>query len=204
MKRFVFQCMMLIISATAFAQGYKIGDQATDFALKNIDGKIVKLSDDSSAKGFVIIFTCNHCPYAVAYEDRIIAIDRKYRSLGYPVIAINPNDPVAYPSDSFEAMQQRAAEKGFTFPYLVDQTQQIARTYGAAKNTTCISSAERNEQNNCQIHRHHRRQLPRCQRSEGALSCQCHRSTIVRKNNRIYRNQSSWMQHQMEEIASPK
>jgi Peroxiredoxin len=125
--------MMLIISATAFAQGYKIGDQATDFALKNIDGKIVKLSDDSSAKGFVIIFTCNHCPYAVAYEDRIIAIDRKYRSLGYPVIAINPNDPVAYPSDSFEAMQQRAAEKGFTFPYLVDQTQQIARTYGAAK-----------------------------------------------------------------------
>ncbi len=133
MKRFVFQCMMLIISATAFAQGYKIGDQATDFALKNIDGKIVKLSDDSSAKGFVIIFTCNHCPYAVAYEDRIIAIDRKYRSLGYPVIAINPNDPVAYPSDSFEAMQQRAAEKGFTFPYLVDQTQQIARTYGAAK-----------------------------------------------------------------------
>ena len=133
MKRFVFQCMMLIISATAFAQGNKIGDQATDFALKNIDGKIVKLSDDSSAKGFVIIFTCNHCPYAVAYEDRIIAIDRKYRSLGYPVIAINPNDPVAYPSDSFEAMQQRAAEKGFTFPYLVDQTQQIARTYGAAK-----------------------------------------------------------------------
>lgn len=124
----------LIVSLTSvLAQGYKVGDNAIDFKLKNVDGKMVSLADYKKAKGFVVIFTCNHCPYAVAYEDRIIAIDKKYKELGYPVIAINPNDAVSYPADSFENMVQRAQEKGFTFPYLLDETQQIAKTYGALK-----------------------------------------------------------------------
>ncbi len=133
MKKFALLGITLMLTALTFAQGYKIGDVATDFNLKNIDGKMVKMADDKAAKGFVVIFTCNHCPYAVAYEDRIVALDKKYRPLGYPVIAINPNDAVAYPADSFEAMQKRAKEKGFTFPYVVDETQQVAKAYGATK-----------------------------------------------------------------------
>lgn len=113
--------------------GYKIGDVATDFSLKNIDGKTVSLTDYTEAKGFIVTFTCNHCPYAVAYEDRIIALDKKYKDLGYPVIAINPNNPEKQPEDSFENMNIRAKEKGFTFPYLLDEGQHIFPQYGATK-----------------------------------------------------------------------
>lgn len=113
--------------------GYKIGDVATDFSLKSVDNKLVSLSDYTDAKGFIVIFTCNHCPYAKAYEDRILALDKKYAALGYPVIAINPNDPTVQPEDSFEAMQTRAKEKGFTFPYLFDEGQKIYPQYGATK-----------------------------------------------------------------------
>jgi glutathione peroxidase-family protein len=95
--------------------GYQIGDMATDFKLKNVDNKMVSMADYKEAKGFIVIFTCNHCPYAVAYEDRIIALDKKYKKLGYPVIAINPNNPEVQPQDSFELMQVRAKEKKFTF-----------------------------------------------------------------------------------------
>ncbi|MFH6768133.1 thioredoxin family protein [Gaetbulibacter aquiaggeris] len=113
--------------------GYQIGDVVSDFELKNVDGKMISLSDYNEAKGFIITFTCNTCPFAVAYEDRIIALDKKYASKGYPVIAINPNNPLVQPGDSFKAMQQRAIEKGFTFPYLVDEGQKVYPKYGATK-----------------------------------------------------------------------
>ena len=113
--------------------GYAIGDMATDFSLKNVDDKMVSLADYTDAKGFIVIFTCNHCPYSVAYEDRIIALDKKYKSKGYPVIAINPNDPAITPDDSFEAMKTRSKEKKFTFPYLMDEGQTIYPQYGATK-----------------------------------------------------------------------
>lgn len=113
--------------------GYQVGDMATDFQLKNIDGNMVSLADYEAAKGYIVIFTCNHCPYAKAYEDRIIALDAKYKDQGYPVIAINPNDPEVVPEDSFEKMQERAEEKGFTFPYLLDEGQTIYPQYGATK-----------------------------------------------------------------------
>ena len=113
--------------------GYKIGDEATDFALKGTDDKTYSLAQFKDAKGFIVIFTCNHCPYAKAYEERIVALDKKYKDLGYPVIAINPNDPAAQPEDSFELMKQRAKEKGFTFPYLIDEGQKIYPQYGATK-----------------------------------------------------------------------
>ena len=114
-------------------KGYKIGDVATDFKLKNIDNKMVSLSDYKDAKGYIIIFTCNHCPYAKAYENRIIGLNYKYASKGYPVIAINPNDPKMEPQDSFEGMKQRSKEKGFTFPYLFDEGQKIYPQYGATR-----------------------------------------------------------------------
>lgn len=116
-----------------YDDGYKIGDLATDFSLKNVDGKMVSLSDYKDAKGYLVIFTCNTCPYAQAYEDRIIALDKKYKKLGVPIIAINPNNPEKSPKDGFEAMKTRAAEKGFTFPYLLDDGQEIFPQYGASR-----------------------------------------------------------------------
>lgn len=113
--------------------GYKIGDEATDFSLTGTDDKQHSLSDYTDVKGFIVIFTCNHCPYAKAYEDRIVALDKKYKELGYPVIAINPNDASVQPEDSFDLMKVRAQEKGFTFPYLVDKDQKIFPQYGATK-----------------------------------------------------------------------
>lgn len=115
------------------AAGYKPGDIATDFSLKNVDGKKVSLKDIKNAKGYIVVFTCNHCPYAMAYEDRIIALDKKYKKQGYPVIAINPNNPAKQKDDSFDKMQERAKEKGFTFPYLLDEGQKIYPQYGATK-----------------------------------------------------------------------
>lgn len=115
------------------SSGYEIGSIATDFSLKNVDNKMVSLNDYKDAKGFIVIFTCNHCPYAVAYEDRIINLDKKYKKVGYPVIAINPNNPEKQKDDSFDKMQVRAKEKGFTFPYLFDDGQKIYPQYGATK-----------------------------------------------------------------------
>lgn len=112
---------------------YQIGDKADDFKLKNVDGKMVSLSDFDEAKGFIVIFTCNTCPVSVANEDRIIALNKKYESAGYPVIAINPNNPEISGGDSYELMKVRAKEKGFNFPYLFDDGQEVYPKYGASK-----------------------------------------------------------------------
>jgi len=130
---------LLILSFLTFSNldenktGYSIGDVAIDFKLINIDDNLVSLADYEKAKGFVVIFTCNHCPFSVKYEDRIVELDKKYKTLGYPVIAISPNDIEAFPEDDLDHMKIRAEEKGFTFPYLYDETQEIAKAYGAKK-----------------------------------------------------------------------
>jgi peroxiredoxin len=113
--------------------GYEIGDTIEDFSLMNTDNSMVSLRDYKDAKGFIIIFTCNTCPYSVANEDRILGLDRKYKKRGFPVIAINPNDPIAVPNESFEKMKVRAQEKGFTFPYLLDTGQNVYPKFGATK-----------------------------------------------------------------------
>jgi peroxiredoxin len=116
-----------------YSQGYSVGDKASDFKLKNVDGKFVSLSNFNKAKGFIVVFTCNHCPYAIAYQDRIIELDKKFKAEGYPVIAINSNDPQIEPSDSYQEMVVRAKQKGYTFPYLFDETQDVYRKYGAKR-----------------------------------------------------------------------
>ncbi len=113
--------------------GYKVGDIATDFSLKNIDGEMVSLADFKEAKGFIVVFTCNTCPVSVRNEERILALDKKYKALGYPVIAINPNNPAVQPGDSYALMKVRAKEKKFTFPYLFDKGQKVYPKYGATK-----------------------------------------------------------------------
>lgn len=135
MKKLIYSlAILLCMGANAVAQnGYKIGDAATDFSLKGTDDKMHSLSEIKNAKGYIIIFTCNHCPYSKAYEDRIIALQAKYSSQGYHVIAINPNDPAVNADDSFEKMKERAKEKGFNFPYLFDDGQKVYPQYGATK-----------------------------------------------------------------------
>jgi peroxiredoxin len=134
MKRIAFTLsLLLLLAGMLHAEGYKIGDKATDFSLKNVDGKYISLKDYEDAKGYVVVFTCNECPYAKAYQDRLIEIDKKYKKKGYPVIAINPNDPEVSKSDTFEKMVERAKEKNFPFPYLVDEKQEIFRAYGATR-----------------------------------------------------------------------
>ncbi|MDY7394712.1 thioredoxin family protein [Aureibaculum sp. 2210JD6-5] len=134
--------LAIIVIATLFAfttsnseknnsEGYNVGDIATDFSLKNVDGNMVSLADYTEAKGFIVIFTCNTCPVSVRNEDRILALDKKYKDQGFPVIAINPNNPAVQPGDSYELMKVRAKEKGFTFPYLFDDGQKIYPQYGA-------------------------------------------------------------------------
>lgn len=139
MKTLKISAVLIVFAViTAFSlknttEGYKIGDTATDFKLKNTDEKMVSLADYDAAKGFIVIFTCNHCPYSIAYEDRIIELDKKYKEKGYPVIAINPNNPAISKGDDFVSMQQRAKDKGFTFPYLFDDGQKIFPQYGATR-----------------------------------------------------------------------
>ncbi|MBX7156493.1 MAG: thioredoxin family protein [Candidatus Kapaibacterium sp.] len=122
-----------LVTLNVYAGGYKVGDVATDFSLKNVDGKMVSLKDIQNTKGFIVVFTCNHCPYSVAYEDRIIALHNEFAGKGYPVVAINPNDPNKVPEDSFEKMIERSKAKKFPFMYLLDGTQDIAKTYGASR-----------------------------------------------------------------------
>lgn len=124
--------IIAFIALNLFAgEGLKVGDKAADFKLKNVDGKYVSLSDFKDAKGFVVVFTCNECPYAKAYQDRLISIDKKYKLKGFPVIAVNPNDPSLSPADSYENMIKRAKEKNYSFPYLYDESKQVYKKYGA-------------------------------------------------------------------------
>lgn len=134
MKRSILIIALSIFSISfMYADGYQVGDKATDFSLRNIDGTMVTMGDFEDVNGIIVIFTCNHCPYSVLYEDRIIELDKKYKEKGFPVVAINPNDPVKQPEDSYENMIIRADEKGFTFPYLWDNGQRITKVYGASR-----------------------------------------------------------------------
>ncbi len=134
MKKTILILALSILSFSfIYADGYQVGDKATDFSLRNVDGSMVSMGDFEDAKGIVVIFTCNHCPYSVLYEDRIIELDKTYKKKGYPVIAINPNDSVKQPEDSYSNMIVRAQEKGFTFPYLLDAGQRLTKVYGASR-----------------------------------------------------------------------
>lgn len=110
--------------------GYDIGGQVEDFTLKNVDGKEVTLSSYGD-KGAIVIFDCNTCPYSKAYSERIKALNDKYESKGYPVIAVNSNDPNKSPGDSFDAMVDYAKEHDYTHAYVYDADQSVAKAFGA-------------------------------------------------------------------------
>lgn len=132
MKKFLLLSIVLVVAIGTMAQ-VSPGDIAPDFSLKNVDGKMVSLSDYADQKGAIVIFTCNGCPVAQAYESRIIELDKKYSKKGFPVIAINPNDPEMAPADSYYNMQKRSKEKNYSFPYLFDEEQDVFPAYGATR-----------------------------------------------------------------------
>jgi peroxiredoxin len=121
-------CVGLLVAAVPIKKGYEVGDQATDFKLKNVDGKMISLADYKNAKGYIIIFDCNTCPYSKAYTERIVALDKKYSTNGFQVIAINANEGSG---DSYDDMIRVAKKKGYKFPYLIDDTQAVAQAFGA-------------------------------------------------------------------------
>ncbi len=124
---------ILFANASMPLSGIGVGDYVSDFKLPSTEGKMVSMGDYTDAKGFIIIFTCNTCPYAKAYESRIVELDKSYAPKGFPVIAINPNDLEKQPGDSMEEMKKRATNKGFTFAYLRDDSQSVAKAFGATK-----------------------------------------------------------------------
>ena len=115
----------------AYSKGMPVGTSAPDFRLPGIDGQTYALDTFRDAKLLVVIFTCNHCPYAQALEQRFVEIQRDYAPKGVQLCAINPNDDRAYPEDDFAHMQSRAREQGWNYPYLRDESQAIARAYDA-------------------------------------------------------------------------
>ncbi len=112
-------------------EALKIGEVAPDFSLRGVDGREHGLADFADKPVVLVVFSCNHCPYVQAYEDRLIAIQRDYAARGVQVVAINSNDDGTYPEDGLDHMVKRAREKAFNFPYLRDATQAVARAYGA-------------------------------------------------------------------------
>lgn len=107
-----------------------LGSTAPDFDLPGADGKHHTLASFADKPVLVVIFSCNHCPYAKAYEDRMVSIQADYAAKGVQVVAINSNDEKSYPEDSFAEMVKRAKEKKFNFPYLRDESQETVSAYG--------------------------------------------------------------------------
>lgn len=122
---------LLIISTNSFAQ--KNNKDIVDFKLKNVDGKMVSLSDYPNAKGFIIVFTCNHCPFAKLYPPRLNDLNNKFKPLGVPLIAISSTDTMMYEEDTYPNMLIKANEEHFNFPYLFDEMQVVAKNFKAQK-----------------------------------------------------------------------
>jgi peroxiredoxin len=126
---------LLIIATFSLFTSFKIHNQSVvvDFSLKNVDGNMVSLSDYKSAKGFIIIFTCNHCPFAKLYPKRLNALNKKYNKLGVPLLAISSTDTLIFEEDTFDKMVKKSRSEKFNFPYLIDVNQMVAKNFKAEK-----------------------------------------------------------------------
>lgn len=118
-------------AATPIALGTSI--PMADTKMKNVDGKEMSIADVKGSKGTLVVFTCNACPWAKAWEDRIVSLGNEYQAKGIGVIAVNANDPKKVAEDAYEPMQARAKEKKFGFPYVVDATSGVAKAFGATR-----------------------------------------------------------------------
>lgn len=128
------QATLLIALASTGSLG--LGEKAPQASLKmkNVDGKELSLADvGAGKKATLVVFTCNHCPYAKAWEQRIVELGNTYAKQGVGVVLVNPNDPKVQAEDRMEVMQERAKSRGMTFPYVADSTSEVARAFGATK-----------------------------------------------------------------------
>lgn len=125
----------VLAAASTNADSLKLGDKApmTDVKMKSVGGKDVSIADVAGKNGTLVVFSCNHCPFAKAWESRMIEIGNACPKQGVGAITINSNDPAAFKEDSFEVMQQHAKEKDYQFPYVVDATSDVARAFGATR-----------------------------------------------------------------------
>ncbi|MEM9390051.1 MAG: thioredoxin family protein [Bacteroidota bacterium] len=123
--------LILSFAGSPVKSGYEVGDKVEDFKLKSVDGKMISLGDYDEAEGFIVVFDCNTCPYSKAYLNRIKGLNEKYAGKGYPVVAINSNDPVRSPGDTFDEMVSYASENGYEHAYLYDEDQTVAKRFGA-------------------------------------------------------------------------
>ena len=141
---FVFSLLLLAVLSASFSAEKVAGEEGNsgkavhfleketpDFTLRNVDGRMVSTTDFPNAKGFAIVFTCNHCPFAKLYTQRFNDLHKKYAPLGVPLLAINSMDSLVYEEESFALMQARAREAGFQFPYLHDAAQTVGKAFGA-------------------------------------------------------------------------
>ena len=127
---FIISLFTFILIAKSFAQN---DTSSLDFSLKNVDGNMVSLKDYPQAKGFIIIFTCNHCPFAKLYPKRLNKLNKKYSNEGFPLLAISSTDTILYAEDTFDNMVIKANKEKFNFPYLYDETQSVAKLYKAER-----------------------------------------------------------------------
>jgi len=130
-KTLIASFILSLFVFTGVQAQYKVGDVVSDFSLKNVDNKNVSLAQYNSAKGFIVVFTCNSCPVAQKYESRVVQLNKEFSSLAFPVIAINSNDVNVAPGDSFAEMQKKAKADNYAFPYLYDESQAVAKQFGA-------------------------------------------------------------------------
>jgi len=133
----LFACLFIsslaIQAQTPAAKGYTVGDAVAEFQVRNIDNQFVNLANYTNQKGVVVVFMANHCPFSKAYEDRLMAIHNKFATQGYPVLAVQTSDVTIYPEDAYEAVQSRSRDRGFPFPYTIDESQSVARAFGAIR-----------------------------------------------------------------------
>ncbi len=127
---FIISLFTFILIAKSFAQN---DTTSLDFSLKNVDGNLVSLKDYQGAKGFIIIFTCNHCPFAKLYPKRLNKLNKKYSNKGFPLLAISSTDTILYAEDTYDNMVLKANKEKFNFPYLYDETQSVAKLYKAER-----------------------------------------------------------------------
>jgi len=128
---FILLLSLAVMPSFLVAPGYQVGDTVKDFSLKGTQGKNVSLSDFKNEKGVILVFDCNTCPVSKMYNERIMELSKKYKAKGFPLVAVNANDPGMSPGDSFDEMVSVAKKKGYDFPYLVDETQLVAKAFGA-------------------------------------------------------------------------
>ncbi|MEP0774112.1 MAG: thioredoxin family protein [Acidobacteriota bacterium] len=133
--RKVLALAVVLVAAAGVALAIELGAQApaTDVKMKDVSGRMVSIADVRGERGTLVMFSCNACPWVKAWETRIAELGNRAPEMGIGVIVINPNDPAKVAEDSYEVMQERARERGFKFPYVVDDTSGVARAFGATR-----------------------------------------------------------------------